>query len=374
MISHYPQTDFVTSSPSLPSDPPQMARFTMWNISFIKGSDVKIRDRFTLIPRDSLSADERKWCWLMLNGHRDMDEYVENDSLENYKDALTGYKETTEDENDDDMDDLTDLMSENTIDDDEKHESNVLINKTMVNNTMIDVPKMLLALTACDDCPRELIRAFYAFVRDKGESIGFGLEWVKATDIEKKMKDLTTPKKKMSDDQKKKMLKDRQKSNEKIAIEMGYGDKKARIGELMSKLRESVEAPRLVASASLNAIEAKISSKPSTDALVDLVHQIGTKLAIANNDGVRLIDLRGQIFCLYQLMNPSATNASTAEVFNVSTTIISTSRSFTNLLHAYPKLRKTSLAFTIIVNNMVRIKKHLEKASDDDKIFWTSTD
>jgi hypothetical protein len=343
----------------------QPCRFTIWTIAKIVGLDVKKDGEWPLISRESMSQDEKKWVWLRWKGLRNDDEWGVKATLDDWEVELEDYVAF---DDDDDVDEkLSDEMKQNcqVINNDEEEE-NILVNKKMVNNTMIDMPKFLKALKAVG-CPEIDRKSINELAQNEGVKVGYGIEWVMKSDIDDQMKIMTTPKKKLlTDDQKKKILKEKQESNEKIVMEMGLGDDKVVMGELMRKLRQSVEVGYNESSNDLNTMEGRVYDGMGIDSMVEMVKQIEAQLAKANNRGVRLVAMRGQIFALYQKINLGTNHTTTGEVFGVSTSVVATSRSFANLIITYPTFRKVTLPFTTIVRNMARIKKWLLECSQDD--------
>ena len=218
--------------------------------------------------------------------------------------------------------------------------------------------------------------SLFSLIKEKKTALGYGEGWVKMKDVEKRLKTMITPdKKKMTDDERKKKLKKMTDEKEKRVLKMGLGDTKERIGEVMRALKESIDDDTTSPTTSLDEIEKAVNDGLNdVEMMVDLVSQIETKLSHANNRGVRLVSLRGQIFALYQGLNPSAkkpTNAEIGQVFGVSSGVVSSSMSFARLVVEYPAFGLVTLPFTTIVRNLKRIRKWLEEtASDDDKIFW----
>mgnify|MGYP003642412910 CR=1 FL=1 len=348
-----------------------MARFNFWQIKVCVADGVRVKGFFHLIPYDDLDEEEKAWVWLLRTGQRDQDRQLtetdidKTDSLTNYN--LTVYNERKE-VTDDDVNHLATMFEQkNSMTETEIKNDNVMITEDMINRTMIDFPSMLRLMVE-DGCERHLVQSFKAMVMTRPLELSFGVSYVKKTDIDKQLKNLTSPeKKKMTDDEKRKIIKKREEMNLKIAIEMGLGDQKAPIGDLMLKLRESCAAECNEKTMGLEEMELMIQTPMELNSMVEFVRQIDVKLAVANNAGVRLVNLRGQIFGLYAMVNPNATTISTAEVFGVSSYIVSTSRAFSELIAKYPTLRWTTLPFTTIVRNMKRIRDWMAESSIDDK-------
>ena len=347
------------------------ARFTMWDIDFVFGDGVKLQGKFNLIPHDDLNEEERKWTWLMRAGHRDLDNPIENDVLDNYEEQLVEYDKLNKP-----VEEIEDLFNELETSDSEDDNSvaidNVLISPDMVNRTLVDVPQLLVSLKA-ENCPDELIKSFFAHVQVHGVHIGYGTAWVKKTQIDVRMKMVTTPPKNLTIDQKRAALKKKEKKNAQEALEMGVGDTSGFISDLMLRLKESVMTESKVSFSEVDELEKMPKDELTADAMVSLVRNIDETLARHNGAGVRLVNLRGQIFCLYQKMNPQATALETAALFGVSASVVGLSRGVASLIAQYPMFNRVTLPFTTIVRNLARINKWLATADIDQLNFWRSS-
>jgi hypothetical protein len=337
-----------------------MSRFTFWDISYYTSFGIKLSTRFDLIPYSDLNGDENKWVWLFERGVRDWDKYEteKNETLDDYVTELTDY----------DVDKLTRELKDNTITETktetETKTDNVLLANTTSSRSMIDVAGFLRILTE-SNCPAGTMEGFYQLVLQRGTEVGYLQEWVKTDEIDENVKKLTiTPlKKKKTEDEMKQIEKNKREKNEKNVIEMGLGDNTDGMGNLMAKLRESVEEEHKEYTVDIDELEARVRSTAVTGDLIEIVTQIQSKLARSNNQGVRLVHLRGQIFAIYQSLNGNPSNADTGAVFGVSGGIVSTSRDFASLLTSYPMFLHVTLPFTTIVRNMSRIRDWLENGN-----------
>ena len=385
--------DIIILHPSTPpsnyacNDCRMTTRFNIWTISRYASKGIYLKgDNFTLLPYDGMNDDEKKWVWLFRRGYHKVelsDEYdgdsTDFDKLTDFD--LSEYNPKQKDEDDlkhKDEDDLCGQMTNLLIKDDEERKETEKMRTTMtlmkgveIENDLISVSTLMTTLTE-QNCPDDMMVSLFSLIKEKKTALGYGEGWVKMKDVEKRLKTMITPdKKKMTDDERKKKLKKMTDEKEKRVLKMGLGDTKERIGEVMRALKESIDDDTTSPTTSLDEIEKAVNDGLNdVEMMVDLVSQIETKLSHANNLGVRLVTLRGQIFALYQGLNPSATNVEIGQVFGVSSGVVSSSMSFARLVVEYPAFGLVTLPFTTIVRNLKRIRKWLETASDDDKLFW----
>lgn len=358
-------------------------RFNIWTIARFASKGIYLKgDNFTLLPYDGMNDDEKKWTWLFRRGEHKIERNYDFDKLTDFD--LSEYNLEQKDEDDlkhKDEDDLCGQMTNLLIkDDDEKKETEkmkptmTLMKGVEIENDLISVSTLMTTLTE-QNCPGDMMVSLFSLITEKKTDLGYGEGWVKMKDVEKRLKTIMTAKKKMTDDERKEKLKKMTDEKEKRVLKMGLGDTKERIGEVMRALKESIDVDTTSITTSLDEMEKAVNDGlDDVEMMVELVNQIETKLSHANNLGVRLIALRGQIFSLYNGLNPGATNVEIGQVFGVSSGVVSTSVSFARLVVEYPAFGLVTLPFTTIVRNLKRIRKWLETASDDDKLFWMKTD
>ena len=353
-------------------------RFNIWTISRYASEGIYLKgDNFTLLPYDGMNDDEKKWVWLFSRGEHNK---IERDGTELNKLTdfdLSEYNPKQKDEDDLKHKDEDDLCGQMTNLDVERKKTEkmrttmTLMKGVEIENDLIRVSTLMRTLTE-QNCPDDMMVSLFSLIKEKKTALGYGEGWVKMKDVEKRLKTMITPdKKKMTDDERKKKLKKMTDEKEKRVLKMGLGDTKERIGEVMRALKESIDVDTTSITTSLDEMEKAVNDGlDDVKMMVDLVSQIETKLSHANNRGVRLVSLRGQIFALYHGLNPSATNVEIGQVFGVSSGVVSSSMSFARLVVEYPAFGLVTLPFTTIVRNLKRIRKWLETASDDDKLFW----
>ena len=350
-------------------------RFNIWTISRYASEGIYLKgDNFTLLPYDGMNDDEKKWVWLFSRGEHKIARNEDNnfDKLTDFD--LSEYNPKRKDE-----DDLGDQMTNLLIKDDEERKEMKKMGMTMtlmkdveIENDLISVSTLMTTLTE-QNCPDDMMVSLFSLIKEKKTDLGYGEGWVKMKDVEKRLKTImTTPdKKKMTDDERKEKLKKMTDEKEKRVLKMGLGDTKERIGEVMRALKESIDVNFTSTTTGLDEMERVVwDGLDDVDVMINYVADIEVRLASCNNTGVRLVSLRGQIFALYQGLNPSATNVEIGKTFGVSSGVVSTSMSFARLVVEYPAFGCVTLPFTTIVRNLKRIRKWLETASDDDKLFW----
>jgi hypothetical protein len=370
----------------------RMTRFNIWKIARYSPKGVYLKgDSFTLLPYGEMSDDELKWVWLFRRG----DHKIElNDDVDD-ETKLTDFDQLTDFDLDDykpeeaTIDDLCGEMTKFLIKDNEEKKKEErekirklktigrdhytpLMSDVEIEIDLINVSTLMSILTE-QNCPDDMKASLWYLIDDKKTELGYGEMWVKMTDVEKRLKTIvTTPvKKKMTDDERKEKLKKMTDEKEKRVLKMGLGDTKEKIGEVMRVLKESIDVDSTSTTTSIDEMEKVVcDGMDDVEMMVNYVAHIEVKLAHANNIGVRLVTLRGQIFALYLNLNPSATNVEIGNVFGVSSGIVSTSMSVARLVVEYPAFGHVTLPFTIIVRNMKRIRKWLDTASEEDKIFW----
>jgi len=356
-------------------------RFNIWTIARYASEGIYLKgDNFTLLPYDGMNDDEKKWTWLFRRGAHKIelsDEYDDGTELTDF-DKLTDFDLSEYNTEQKDEDDLCGQMTNFHIEmkEEKMRTTMTLMSGVEIENDLISVSTLMTTLTE-QNCPGDMMVSLFSLITEKKTDLGYGEGWVKMKDVEKRLKTImTTPdKKKMTDDERKKKLKKMTDEKEKRVLKMGLGDTKEKIGEVMRALKESIDVDTTSITTSLDEMEKAVNDGlDDVEMMVDLVSQIETKLSHANNLGVRLVTLRGQIFALYQGLNPGATNVEIGQVFGVSSGVVSTSLSFARLVVEYPAFGLVTLPFTTIVRNLKRIRKWLETASDDDKLFWMKTD
>jgi hypothetical protein len=364
-------------------------RFNIWTISRYSSEGIYLKgDNFTLLPYDGMNDDEKKWVWLFRRGDHKIelsDEYDDGTELTDF-DKLTDFDLSEYNPEQKDEDDLCGQMTNFLIKDDmernerEKMKKRIvrnhntpLMSDVEIENDLISVSTLMTILTE-QNCPDDMMVSLFSLIKEKMTELGYGEGWVKMKDVEKRLKTIvTTPdKKKMTDDERKEKLKKMTDEKEKRVLKMGLGDTKEKIGEVMRALKESIDADTTSSTTSLDEMEKVVNDGELNDVemMVGFVSQIEIKLSHTNNLGVRLVTLRGQIFALYHGLNPSATNVEIGQVFGVSSGVVSTSMGVARLVVEYPAFGHVTLPFTTIARNLKRIRKWLETASDDDKLFW----
>lgn len=354
-------------------------RFNIWTISRYASEGIYLKgDNFTLLPYDGMNDDEKKWVWLFSRGEHKI-AWNEDNNFDKLTDFdLSEYNPKQKDEDDPEQKDEDDLCGQMTnfhieMKETEKMRTTMTLMKDVeIENDLISVSTLMTTLTE-QNCPDDMMVSLFSLIKEKKTDLGYGEGWVKMKDVEKRLKTImTTPdKKKMTDDERKEKLKKMTDEKEKRVLKMGLGDTKEKIGEVMRALKESINVNSTSTTTGLDEMERVVwDGLDDVDVMINYVADIEVRLASCNNTGVRLVSLRGQIFALYQGLNPSATNVEIGKTFGVSSGVVSTSMSFARLVVEYPAFGCVTLPFTTIVRNLKRIRKWLETASDDDKLFW----
>ena len=340
-----------------------IARYTINGI-YLKG------DNFNLLPYDDMDEKEKKWVLLFKRGEHNKPDFDDEKELSEFD--IPDFNDNEYYEEDELCEQMTNLMSE----DDEKgmkmKMTGDLMSDIEISQDMVSVATLLTLLTE-QQCPNDLMLSLYSLIKEEKDRLTYGEQWVKMNDVEKRLNTIvTTPtKKKMTDDEREMKLKKMTEEKEKRVVKMGLGDTKEKIGEVMRILKESVDVDSTSTTTNLDEMEKVVcDGMNDVEMMVNYVAHIEVKLAHANNTGVRLVTLRGQIFALYLKINPNATNVEIGKVFGVSSGIVSTSMNVARLVVEYPAFGRVTLPFTIIVRNLKRIRKWLESAGEDDKIFW----
>ena len=354
----------------------EMASFTMWDIVRFTKEGVLLRGIFGVARFAEMNDDEIQWAYLFEKGVKnytgvpsfgdeDYDDYVNSHSrLECYGNIL---KQSDNDESQQSVDNDT-----NRLNQDLEHKlqftDNPLIARDMIHSNLVDIDKFFAYLQDLEGYPPNLVDTLRDHVELNSTEIGFGVQWVKMSDIDTKVDSITTMD---SDhdtdtpDKKKKILKNREDASNKYIISMGLGDEKEVIGEVMIQLKESCVDIKSDMK-SIEVMETDMNNGLSVDVMKQFYHEIDRKLASVNNCGLRLVSLRGKLFGLY--MSLAKVNAQeTASFFGVSKSFVNTSRSFASLTVKYPAFNRVTLPFTVVVRNMPRINKWFQTASDEDK-------
>jgi hypothetical protein len=312
----------------------------------------------------------------------DYDTFVKTYSdLACFQDFLRDYKDKYQ-VVDCNVEELTEEMKDTMIANEEEMKKAMIpsemVPDNLIHRGLVDVDKFAGYLNELHDIPPLLVASIRAHILRLGPVIGFGVSFVKKTDIVSKMNiaisPTTTPTKilKKTDDQKTADLAKRQEALSKICVEMGIGDEKENIGEIMMKLRESCEVDATRLSMDVGDLEIVVNDDfKNVDDLKEIYDQIDVNLTRTNNDGVRLVNLRGILFGLYIKLSAGGgaepTLKQTAEFFGVSISLVISSRSFASLVGEFPMFRRVTLNFSIISRNVRRIRKWLDTASKDDK-------
>jgi hypothetical protein len=363
--------------------PSSAVRFIVWAIQRYVAHAIILKDTFDVIPFEDMNDDERKWAWLFMksvhkraNDVDDYDKYVaDHSTLDAYEKDLEKYEDTRPPATvDDDVKEVTDEMKNVSIEMKRATIENPLIPSSMINRGLVDVAKLSAYLRGIPDIPQLLVANLNVHITMLGPTIGYGVSYVRKTDVDRVTNAPMpiTPTKKQTDDEKTNELNKRKEASDKTCVEMGLRDKNEDIGQLMVKLAESCEVDTKRVTMGVDAMETVVNSGfEDVDVMKDVYDQIETRLSGANNDGIRLVNLRGIIFGLYMMrINADGVNNSidqTAVFFQVSRSMVLSSRSFSALLFDYPMFRRVTLSFTVISRNAARIRTWLETASLDVK-------